>query len=249
MCVLGQSCANHLDVVSANPTRKVCFYHTTHIVYCYFLLSWLVCVSINFIFVSLLPVCPVCMCCVCVCVCICCVCVCVRVCVLCIYICVCVVCCGRLMEDLTAAVALSASNPSMKNVSILLKASALCRRMSGCMGIICKSGKDRTAMGTTLEHGRALVENCGIANGVQTVSIAAPPSVQNSIMKYFMYWFVYASGRFVLCENMAGDVWMCMLTLVSRCLPSTNFNTKCYLLVINRQRAQSAQKLLRNIIL
>ena len=37
--------------------------------------------------------------------------------------------------------------------------------MGGTLGILCKSGKDRTSMSTTLEIARALVEDLGVKNG------------------------------------------------------------------------------------
>jgi len=63
------------------------------------------------------------------------------------------------------AVAHSSSNVTTKHVDVLLKTSALCREMAGTVGIMCKSGKDRTAMSSTLEITRALVEELGANNG------------------------------------------------------------------------------------
>jgi len=44
----------------------------------------------------------------------------------------------------------------------LVKTSALAREMGGVVGILCKSGKDRTSMSTTLDITRALIENVGV---------------------------------------------------------------------------------------
>ncbi len=71
----------------------------------------------------------------------------------------------RLMGQARDAVALNAHTPYEKHMDVLLKTSAMCRLMGGTVGILCKSGKDRTSMGVTLENTRALVEDLGVLNG------------------------------------------------------------------------------------
>ena len=48
--------------------------------------------------------------------------------------------------------------PESKNVALLEAAAALTRLLSGGRLTMCKSGKDRTSMSVTLEHGRLLRE-------------------------------------------------------------------------------------------
>ena len=59
----------------------------------------------------------------------------------------------HLLEKLDSAVRLPAET---KNVAILEHAAALTRRLGGGRVTMCKSGKDRTSMSLTLEHGRLL---------------------------------------------------------------------------------------------
>jgi len=71
----------------------------------------------------------------------------------------------RLMDEVKSSIAQAAINPHEKNVNVLLKTSALCRQMGAIVSILCKSGKDRTSMGVTLENTRSLVEELGILSG------------------------------------------------------------------------------------
>jgi inositol polyphosphate-4-phosphatase len=52
---------------------------------------------------------------------------------------------------------------SLKNVHVLLSTSDLCRALCGLHAICCKSGKDRTAMGVTLENCRFLAFNLRVS--------------------------------------------------------------------------------------
>jgi hypothetical protein len=76
----------------------------------------------------------------------------------------CWLCADRLLDQLIEALNLSQQTPYEKHVDVLLKSSALCRQMSGNISILCKSGKDRTGMGVTLEQTRSLVEDLGVIN-------------------------------------------------------------------------------------
>ena len=48
--------------------------------------------------------------------------------------------------------------PAEKHVSVLTSAASFVRKIGGTVGILCKSGKDRTSMSTTLELMKAIVE-------------------------------------------------------------------------------------------
>jgi hypothetical protein len=71
----------------------------------------------------------------------------------------------RLLTQVEESIQHSMDTPYEKHVDVLLRTSSLCRAMGGPVGILCKSGKDRTSMGVTLEHTRSLVEDIGILNG------------------------------------------------------------------------------------
>ena len=71
----------------------------------------------------------------------------------------------RMYSEALEAVEKSIANPTEKHVNVLLKVGALCRKMCGPIGLLCKSGKDRTGMGVTLETSRSLVEDLGVLNG------------------------------------------------------------------------------------
>ena len=59
-----------------------------------------------------------------------------------------------------------------KNVELLLSVAMLTRSLRGGRLTMCKSGKDRTSMGVTLEHGRLLEAQHGLA------AAATPAAVQ-----------------------------------------------------------------------
>jgi hypothetical protein len=71
----------------------------------------------------------------------------------------------RLLTQVEESIQHSMETPYEKHVDVLLRTSSLCRAMGGPVGILCKSGKDRTSMGVTLENTRSLVEDIGILNG------------------------------------------------------------------------------------
>ena len=77
----------------------------------------------------------------------------------------------RIAIELSNAIATHVSSPFVKNVSVLLKSSAFCRRLCGTVGILCKSGKDRTSMGVSLEHVRYLCEKFPIEDGTEAVRL------------------------------------------------------------------------------
>ncbi|KAL3116125.1 hypothetical protein niasHT_007425 [Heterodera trifolii] len=56
------------------------------------------------------------------------------------------------------------SCPSKKNWAIFTQVMALNSASGGVPIICCKSGKDRTSMGVTLDEGRILKESCGVSN-------------------------------------------------------------------------------------
>jgi hypothetical protein len=79
--------------------------------------------------------------------------------------CCAVVC--RLMAALEKCLSSSTRNPTEKNVGVLLNSSSLCRLVGGSLGILCKSGKDRTSMGVTLEQSRVLSDLVGLEDGYE----------------------------------------------------------------------------------
>lgn len=97
----------------------------------------------------------------------------------------------RSFEDAKLAVKNSIDDPSERHVDVLLKLSALCRKLGGTIGIVCSNGKDiagihlcgcnvmilqksyclchcTLAMAATLESTRSLVEDLGANCGENT---------------------------------------------------------------------------------
>ena len=62
------------------------------------------------------------------------------------------------LEDVSRAVEANRKAPNQKHVNILTTFAFLCRHLCGTVGILCKSGKDRTGMSSTLELVRCLME-------------------------------------------------------------------------------------------
>lgn len=75
------------------------------------------------------------------------------------------------MDDLRKTLKASQSNSAEKNVGILLKSSAVCRMLSGSSGILCKSGKDRTSMGVTLDQSLDLASNANVVHGKEAIRL------------------------------------------------------------------------------
>lgn len=71
----------------------------------------------------------------------------------------------RLMQEARAAVVDGGQKPNDKHIHVLLKTNALCRHMAGVVGNMCKSGKDRTSMGVTLDESAHLVSSAGAVDG------------------------------------------------------------------------------------
>uniref|UniRef100_A0A183C0F5 PH domain-containing protein n=1 Tax=Globodera pallida TaxID=36090 RepID=A0A183C0F5_GLOPA len=70
-----------------------------------------------------------------------------------------------LIEQLLAELQQTVSScPSKKNWAIFTQVMALNSAVGGVPVISCKSGKDRTSMGITLDEGRILRECCGVSN-------------------------------------------------------------------------------------
>lgn len=67
-----------------------------------------------------------------------------------------------MFDEAKDAVKRQAESPYEKHVDVILKTSAFCRKLAGTTAILCKSGKDRTGMGVTLETTRAIVEDLGV---------------------------------------------------------------------------------------
>ena len=62
------------------------------------------------------------------------------------------------LNDVSQAVEANRNAPNRKHVTILTTFAFLCRNLCGTVGILCKSGKDRTGMSSTLELVRSLTE-------------------------------------------------------------------------------------------
>eukprot|EP00981_Chlorochromonas_danica_P003688 scaffold681_cov173-Ochromonas_danica.AAC.51 len=84
----------------------------------------------------------------------------------------------RLLDQLKEAIQISQQNPYEKHVDVLLKSSSICRQMVGCISVLCKSGKDRTSMGVTLEQTRSLVEDLGILNAPEICQLMRQQGVR-----------------------------------------------------------------------
>ncbi len=74
-----------------------------------------------------------------------------------------------LFKDLEHAVRRCSANPGEKHVSVLTTVASFCRKLGGTFGILCKSGKDRTSMSSTLELTRSLVDCHNVIGGKNVV--------------------------------------------------------------------------------
>ena len=75
----------------------------------------------------------------------------------------------KLATDVTHAIHTGNVMTSEKHVHVLLKTSSLCRELGGVIGILCKSGKDRTSMGVTLDMARGLNEASGVTTSTANI--------------------------------------------------------------------------------
>ena len=91
---------------------------------------------------------------------------------------------SKILEDVERILSKSAIAKGEKHVHMLIKSADFCRAVGGVVGILCKSGKDRTAMGVTLDIAKSLVEELGVlqgkdvcqilrSNGVRTMNVFA----------------------------------------------------------------------------
>ena len=69
------------------------------------------------------------------------------------------------MLEAKVAITEASAKPAEKHIHVLLKTNALCRKIAGVIGTSCKSGKDRTAMGVTLDATSHLVSTFGAQDG------------------------------------------------------------------------------------
>lgn len=70
----------------------------------------------------------------------------------------------RSVDELIQCINSTEATASEKNVNVLVKASVAIRAVAGVVCILCKSGKDRTSMGVTLEQGRFLCEEAAVVD-------------------------------------------------------------------------------------
>ena len=60
--------------------------------------------------------------------------------------------------ELKHSLDIASASPHVKTPGVLIRSAKICRDISGTVGILCKSGKDRTSMGVTLEQSCILSE-------------------------------------------------------------------------------------------
>ena len=77
----------------------------------------------------------------------------------------------RLLVDAREAIDRAASSPYEKNVNVLFTTAKMAREMGGIVCILCKSGKDRTSMGVTLEQARWIAEDAGVVDGFEACQL------------------------------------------------------------------------------
>jgi hypothetical protein len=75
------------------------------------------------------------------------------------------------VDELIQCVNSTEATASEKNVNVLVKASVAIRAVAGVVCILCKSGKDRTSMGVTLEQGRFLCEEAGVVDPAGCIQV------------------------------------------------------------------------------
>lgn len=98
-----------------------------------------------------------------------------------------------MLVDAKNAVYHASETPGLKHIDVLLKTSILTRYFSGTNGILCKSGKDRTAMSTTLEETRGIVEDLGVTNSQEVCQVIRSHGVRrmnvyaNTGQEYFAF--------------------------------------------------------------
>jgi hypothetical protein len=63
-----------------------------------------------------------------------------------------------LYMDLKTTLDAAQGSPHVKTPGVLIRSAKICRDISGTVGILCKSGKDRTSMGVTLEQSCMLAD-------------------------------------------------------------------------------------------
>jgi len=75
-------------------------------------------------------------------------------------------------SELLDSIGRATARPSFRvNVHLILHTSDLCRQLSGVHSICCKSGKDRTGMGVTLEEARFLCDQMNVVGGRKACKI------------------------------------------------------------------------------
>ena len=85
---------------------------------------------------------------------------------------------SKILEDAELALSKASCAKGEKHVHVLIKSSEFCRSVGGVVGILCKSGKDRTAMGVTLDISKSLVEELGVLQGKDVCQILRSSGVR-----------------------------------------------------------------------
>lgn len=71
----------------------------------------------------------------------------------------------KIWSDLLVSIQKAVQKKMKTNVHLILHTTDLCRQLSGCHGICCKSGKDRTSMAVTLDEARNLCDHMHVVGG------------------------------------------------------------------------------------
>ena len=85
---------------------------------------------------------------------------------------------SKILEDVELALSKASCAKGEKHVHVLIKSSDFCRIVGGVVGILCKSGKDRTSMGVTLDISKSLVEELGVLQGKDVCQILRSSGVR-----------------------------------------------------------------------
>jgi hypothetical protein len=74
-------------------------------------------------------------------------------------------------QELKATLDAAQASPHVKTPGVLIRSAQICREISGTVGILCKSGKDRTSMGVTLEQSCILSDSDALLDGQESTRV------------------------------------------------------------------------------
>lgn len=104
----------------------------------------------------------------------------------------------KMFSDLQEAVTRAALTPHDKQIQVLLRMSDVCREIAGTIGILCKSGKDRTSMSVTLDTARSLVNELGMNHYRKSVDLMRNYGVRRMCVHANLGQSFYAFNRLQL---------------------------------------------------